>query len=133
MKIATAEWAVFTKRVHDRDFDACSMLWGDTDVESDPYQVWHSSQIEGGSNFVGFSHPVADELIERARTEFEASQRSALYRELGRILYDEQPYMWLNVRPDLDAVHRRVKGIFPSLNFYDFEDMWIDPAVPVSR
>jgi len=133
MEIATLEWAAYLERIHARDFDACSMAWGDTDVESDPHAVWHSSQAESGSNFVGFVNPEADALIERARTEFDPARRSALFRELGRILYDEQPYMWLNVRPDLEAVHKRVRGLSPSLNFYDFSSVWIDPAAPERR
>jgi peptide/nickel transport system substrate-binding protein len=128
MDIARAEWGVFIRRIHDRDFDACTMAWGDTDVESDPFQVWHSSQAASGSNFVGFRHARADRLIEQARVEFDPGRRAALYRELGRILEAEQPYMFLNVRPDLDAVHRRVRGVRPSLNFYDFDAMWIDEA-----
>ena len=123
---------MFSKRTHDRDFDACSMLWGDTDVASDPYQIWHSSQAKGGSNFVSFKNARADEIIEQARVEFDASRRSALYRELGRILYEEQPYMWVNIRPDLDAVKKRVKGITPSLNWYNFDDVWLEDAAESS-
>jgi len=126
MDISKAEWPVFSKRTHDRDFDACSMLWGDTDVASDPYQIWHSSQAKGGSNYVSFKSARADELIEQARVEFDPQRRGALYREFGRILYEEQPYMWINIRPDLDAAKKRVKGLYPSLNWYNFDDVWID-------
>ncbi len=128
MDISKMEWAVFSKRIHDRDFDACSMLWGDSDVWSDPYQIWHSSQAKDGSNFVGYKNAKLDELIEKGRVEFDAGKRSAIYRELGRILYEEQPYLWLNVRPDLDAAKNRVKGIYPSLNFYNFDDVWLERA-----
>jgi peptide/nickel transport system substrate-binding protein len=126
MEISKLEWPVFAKKTHDRDFDACSMLWGDVDALSDPYQIWHSSQAKDGSNYVSFKNARADELIEQARVEFDPARRSGLYRELGRILYDEQPYMWINVRPDLDAVKKRVKGIRPSLNWYNFDDVWLD-------
>ena len=126
MDISKAEWPVFAQRIHDHDFDVCSMLWGDTDVQSDPYQIWHSSQAANGSNYVSFKSERADELIEQARVEFDPVRRSGLYRELGRILYEEQPYLWLNIRPDLDAVKKRVKNIHPSLNWYNFDDVWID-------
>jgi peptide/nickel transport system substrate-binding protein len=126
MEISKLEWAVFSKRIHDHEFDACSMLWGDTDSWSDPYQIWHSSQAKDGSNFIGFKSAKADELIEQARVEFDPAKRSALYRELGRILYQEQPYLWLNIRPDLDSAKKRVKGLYPSLNFYNFDDVWLE-------
>ncbi|MFN7134002.1 MAG: ABC transporter substrate-binding protein, partial [Myxococcales bacterium] len=47
MEIARAEWSVFTRRLIERDFDACSLLWGTNDATNDPYQTWHSSQIDG--------------------------------------------------------------------------------------
>ena len=134
MDISSLEWSIFIKRTHDKEYDACSMIWTDMDVQADPYQSWHSSQIRGGSNWVGFNNPRADELIEQARVEFDPVRRSAMYRELGRILYEEQPYMFINIRPDLDAVKKRVKGISPSINWYNFDDVWIDekaaPAPP---
>jgi peptide/nickel transport system substrate-binding protein len=126
MDISRAEWAVFSKRTQDHDFDACSLMWGDVDAPSDPFQIWHSSQAKDGSNFVSYKNPRVDELIEKGRLEFDPQKRSALYREIGRILFEDQPYMWINVRPDLDAVNRRVKGIYPSLNFYNFNDIWLE-------
>jgi len=123
--IVKVEWAEFARRVYARDFDACSMLWMDTDAASDPYQIWHSSQSKGGSNVVGFHHSRADELMEKARVTFDPDARAQLYQELGRILYQEQPYLWLNVRPDLDAVGKRVRGIRPSLANYNFEEIWL--------
>ncbi|HEY3449473.1 MAG TPA: ABC transporter substrate-binding protein [Myxococcales bacterium] len=132
MDISKLEWSVFIKRTHDKDYDACSMIWTDMDVQSDPYQVWHSSQVKGGSNWVGFNNQRVDELIENARVEFDAVRRSAMYRELGRILYDEQPYMFVNIRPDLDAVKKRVKGLHPSVNWYNFDDVWIDDKAVAS-
>ncbi|MBI5545810.1 MAG: hypothetical protein HY901_18120 [Deltaproteobacteria bacterium] len=133
MDISKAEWPVFSKRTHDRDFDACSMLWGDTDAQSDPYQIWHSSQAKGGSNFVGFKNARADEIIEQARVEFDPVRRSGLYRELGRILYEEQPYLWINIRPDLDAVKKKVKGLRPSLNWYNFDEVWLDERMEAAQ
>ena len=59
-----------------RTFDACSMAWV-SPIESDPYQIWHSSQAENGSNYVGFVNEEADRLIE-ARLEFDADRRAAL-------------------------------------------------------
>lgn len=132
MDISKLEWPVFSKRTHDKDYDACSMIWTDMDVQTDPYQVWHSSQARGGSNYVSFDNARADELIESARVEFDPVRRSAMYRELGRILYDEQPYMFVNIRPDLDAVKKRVKNIHPSVNWYNFDEVWIDDKAMAS-
>lgn len=89
------EWSVFEERIHNRNFDAVSLAWGGT-VEEDPYQIWHSSQIQGhGSNYISFSDPEADALIEKARTTMDADKRNQLYHKLHAILHKEQPYTFL--------------------------------------
>ncbi|NIP29214.1 MAG: peptide-binding protein, partial [Candidatus Dadabacteria bacterium] len=92
MNIRKIEWAVFVQRLNERKFDAVTLAWS-MGVETDPYQVWHSSQKEGGgSNFIGFENRQADKLIEEARTEFDRNKRTELYRKFISIIHDEQPY-----------------------------------------
>ena len=55
MSIRKIEWAVFIQSITERKFDAVTLGWS-LGVESDPYQLWHSSQAEKGSNFVGFKN-----------------------------------------------------------------------------
>ncbi len=89
--------------------------------------MWHSSQAKDGSNVISFKDPRADDLIEQARATLDDAKRNALYRQLGRILYDEAPYVFLYSRPSLDAVRTRVHGIRPSVAWYDLQDVWIAP------
>lgn len=114
MEIRQVEWALFTQRLNTRDFDAVVLGWG-LPFEQDPYQLWHSSQVEKGSNFVGYSDPESDRLIEKARTEFDREKRAALYRELHRRIHESQPYTFLFTRPHLIALHRRFENtkIYP--------------------
>ncbi|MGH7890175.1 MAG: peptide-binding protein, partial [Thermodesulfobacteriota bacterium] len=62
MEIRKTEWAVFTQRLNERKYDAVTLAWS-MGVESDPYQIWHSTQAEQGSNFVGFVNQETDRLI----------------------------------------------------------------------
>jgi peptide/nickel transport system substrate-binding protein len=111
MKIRQIEWAVFTQRLQDRAFDAVILGWS-MGVETDPYQVWHSSQADGrGSNFVGFKNKRVDELLEEARGEFSRSRRIQLYREFARIVHNEQPYTFLFCNKSLVAVSSRFKNV----------------------
>ena len=105
--------------------DATSLRWGNTDVAQDPYEIWHSSQIKDGSNFVSFRNAQVDALIEQARATLDDARRNEMYRQLGRILYDEAPYVFLYNRPSLDAVRDRVHGIRPSVVWYDLQDVWL--------
>jgi len=104
------EWSVFTQKVIDRDFDAVNMAWGGS-VKSDPYQIWHSSQIESGSNYVRFNNPEADKLIEQARKTLDEDKRNALYHKFHRIIHRQQPYTFIYTRPEQRFLDRRFENV----------------------
>jgi peptide/nickel transport system substrate-binding protein len=110
MNIRNTEWAVFTTRLNERKFDAVTLGWS-MGVEADPYQIWHSSQIEQGSNFVGFANKEADNLIDAARIEFDRDKRIELYRKFSEIVHEEQPYTFLFCRESTVALNKRFKGV----------------------
>ncbi len=110
MEIRQLEWATMLKLLHDRRFDAAMLAWA-MPLEQDPYQLWHSTQIEQGSNYVGFSNARADQLIEDARREFDKERRNAMYREFQRIVHEEQPYTFLFTSPSLVAVAKRFGNV----------------------
>jgi peptide/nickel transport system substrate-binding protein len=129
MDIQRVEWSAFTKRLLEHSFDACTLLWGSSDPFDDPAQIWHSSSVKGGSNYIDFKNPEADALIEQARVEFDTAARDALYSKFGAVLHEEQPYTILYTRPELDLLHKRVKGAKPNLSSWNYETMWLDPAL----
>jgi len=110
MDIRKTEWAVFTQRLNERNFDAVTLAWS-MGVESDPYQIWSSTQAESGSNFVGFKNAEADKLIEQARQEFDRKKRIELYRKFSTIVNDEQPYTFLFCRKATVAVAKRFENV----------------------
>jgi len=110
MQIRRIEWAVFIKNLDERDFDAVTLSWT-FGLDQDPYQVWHSSQAEKGSNFVGFKNARVDELIEAGRTEFDRDKRSAMNKEIHRIIDEEQPYTFMFASPALVALHKRFTNV----------------------
>jgi peptide/nickel transport system substrate-binding protein len=127
MEIKKVDWAVYTELLRLHQFDAASLRWNNNDVVEDAYQVWHSSQIKDGSNYISFRNPRVDQILEEARATLDDARRDALYREMGRILYEEEPYTFLYSRPTLDAAAKRVHGLKPSVTWYDLEDVWVDP------
>ncbi len=110
MNIRKTEWAVFIQNLNERNFDAVTLGWS-LGVESDPYQIWHSSQTEKGSNFVGFENARADKLIEQARVEFSRKERIKKYREFTQILYEEQPYTFLFARRSTVVAHKKFDNV----------------------
>jgi peptide/nickel transport system substrate-binding protein len=108
--IRKLEWAVFIQKIQGHDFDACTLGWS-LGWEADPYQLWHSSQAEKGSNFVGFESEEADRIIETARQEFDAEKRHRLFQRFHEIIHEEQPYTFLFTTEALVAVDRRFENI----------------------
>jgi peptide/nickel transport system substrate-binding protein len=95
------EWTVFIKQILERKYEATMLGWGSS-LDSDPYQIWHSSQIDNqGSNHIAFNNKRVDEILEQARQTLDKGARDELYQEFSRIIADEQPYLFLFERPHL--------------------------------
>ncbi len=110
MSIRKLEWAVFLGRIQKHEFQATSLGWS-MGWESDPFQVWHSSQADKGSNHVGFKNAEVDRLIEEGRKEFDAEKRRKLYHRMHEIVHEEQPYTFLFTMQALVAVDRRFRNV----------------------
>ncbi|MFW5878401.1 MAG: peptide-binding protein [Myxococcota bacterium] len=132
MLIQMVEWAGFTRRLREGEFDACTLAWsGGHPHGGDPTQIWHSSSIEGGSNYIGYSNPRVDRLIERARVEMDQEARNEMWRRFSRLIYAEQPYTWLWTSPRLTLINKRFRGVRESLMWWQFKDWWVaDESLP---
>ncbi|MGQ0615246.1 MAG: ABC transporter substrate-binding protein, partial [Planctomycetaceae bacterium] len=97
MEAEYMEWNQFLKRTKDRDFEACWGAWFHGD-DFDPKSIFHSRQIEvpGSQNYVQWSTPRADAVIDQLKTTFDLKERYKLAHELHAIFHEEQPYtiMW---------------------------------------
>ncbi|MBU3678597.1 MAG: hypothetical protein FGM32_03205 [Candidatus Kapabacteria bacterium] len=116
LDVRKLEWSVFLENLRTRKFDLSIGAWVNDPIPSDPYQIWHSSQIGNkGSNYAGFSSPRADQLLEMNRVEFDESKRIAYMQEFQRIVADEQPYIFL-WSPQYPAIYnKRLYGVRFSL------------------
>lgn len=128
MKVDKLEWASFLEKVLNREFDAVTLGWMSS-LESDPYQIWHSSQAneERSSNHVGFENDQADELIEQVRVTLDKDKRSAIFKSLHRILDKEQPYRFLYTGKDHGAYHKRFRGVkwYRIRPGFDLTEWWV--------
>ncbi len=126
MDIEKIDGSVYIGRVRNHDFDAASLSWSSSDALVDNFQIFHSTQAKGGSNYVSYSNPKVDQLLEQIRTEFDPRARAAHERQVHRLLYDDQVYLFLSLRPALDAVKTRVRGLEPSIAWYDLTKVWLE-------
>jgi peptide/nickel transport system substrate-binding protein len=128
VKIKVIEWSVFLSNFIDkRRFDAVLLGWS-LGREPDNYDIWHSSKIkEGEFNFVGYANLEVDRLLDEARKTFNQDTRKELYHQVHKILYDEQPYMFLYVPDALPIISSRFEGIKPAPIGvgYNLIDWWV--------
>ena len=81
-------------------------------LEPDQFGIWHSSQQKPGQfNFIGYSNPKVDQLLEQGRREFDPDKRMQLYHQFAEVLYDDSPIVYLSAGYNLTAIHKRVRGI----------------------
>jgi peptide/nickel transport system substrate-binding protein len=124
MDIASRDWAAFTERLNQRDFDAANLGWI-MPLEGDPEQAWHSKwSVKASSNRSGLADPKVDQLIEALQVELDRAERTRLFHELQRRIYDLQPYLFGVDVPHKFALSKRVRN---------FQMFAIDPGYAIRR
>jgi ABC-type transport system substrate-binding protein len=120
------EWAVFIAQyINKQDFDACVLGWS-LSLDYDQYQLWHSSQAAGERlNFVSYKSKEVDRLLVLARSEFDEEKAKKYCHDLQRIIYEDQPYLFLDVPKSTGAMHR---GSF-RVKRPDGKGGWIDEPI----
>lgn len=94
-RLTTLDTPVLFERVLSGKFQGAFLAW-DLDLDPDVHALFHSSQFPpNGTNFVYYSNPEVDQLIERGRVTIDPVQRQAIYHELHARLAQDQPYLWL--------------------------------------
>ncbi len=117
----TIEWAAFLEKVRNHEFQAQIAGWGTGTDPDTGWNLWRTDQYDKGRNYGGYSNPRVDELFELARREFDQERRADMYREISKIIYDEQPYTFLVNPPILAAFNKRISGVqFSPRGIYNF-------------
>jgi peptide/nickel transport system substrate-binding protein len=128
VKIRTVEWAALLQQfIRPGYFDAYIMGWT---IPHDPdgFDVWHSSRMNGGLNFVSYADAEADACLEAARSTFDQAERKKRYDRFQEILHRDQPYCFLFVPYTLSAVHKRFRGIEPApAGIFHNTNLWWAP------
>ena len=110
INIKSIEWNSFVKLLDEKNFEAVRLAWGGGGVEWDPKQIWHSSSIAGaGSNFISYSNPEVDKLIDQARKLYDKEQRLPILHKVHEIISADYPYVFFfNGKYSLYAHTKRV-------------------------
>ena len=101
------EWSVFLNDfINVRHFDACILGWS-LSVDPDAYEIWHSSQIEKGFNFISYRNSAVDRLWEEGRREYDMEKRKQIYWKIHELIAEDQPYTFLFVPLAISALQNK--------------------------
>ena len=131
VSIRVIEWASFVNRfIKTGEFEAVVLGWS-LSLDPDQYSIWHSSQDGPGQfNFIGYNNPRVDTLLENGRKELNNEKRKHIYDEFSKIIYDEQPIIYLYAGYGLTAIHKKIKGvkkITPPAGVFHNDHEWYIP------
>ena len=107
VNIRVLEWASFLGRfIKPKQFDAVVLGWS-LSLDPDQYGIWHSSQQAPGQfNFISYSNPQADKLLEAGRIELNPDKRMKIYHAFSTILLEDSPVIYLSAGYGLSAIHK---------------------------
>lgn len=127
LELDPADWSIMLRKMDDRDYDAITLAWGGS-IESDLYQIFHSSQIaDKGDNFTSYINPELDRMIERARSTVDEQKRMPLWQATHRILHEDQPYTFLISRQALVFMDKRIQNVERSKIGLNFSQRFVMP------
>lgn len=94
------------------DFDA--FLWGrGVFFDPDYWVTWSTWAIDGAYNFVSYSNPELDALLEKGRATMDPQERKQIYWQVQDILAEEQPIIFLDWPTALLGVRANFAGYSP--------------------
>ncbi|MDF1878346.1 peptide-binding protein [Sulfurimonas sp. SAG-AH-194-C20] len=110
------EWQAFLNMVvFPHKFDSVLLGWG-LSPTPDPYLFWHKdSDKKGGFNLVGYNNPKINKMIEESQSMINREELGAKWREMFKIITDDNPYLFLFIPNSITAVDKRVKYVTPAL------------------
>lgn len=116
INIVAKEWTVFLDDTKRRDFEITCLGWIQGPDLDDLKQIWHTeSDTYDGSNRIGFGSAESDAIIEAIQYELDEEKRKELYFEIQKIIYEEQPYVFLYSPKNLLAIHGRFDNANPTV------------------
>jgi peptide/nickel transport system substrate-binding protein len=109
------------ERFRSHDFDLGITTWSSSSMQEDFTQLWHThSWGSDGSNYGGFGNATTDALVDSIKYTLNDSLRYSMSKRLQKIIYDDQPYVFMYSTNKKIIMHKRwgnqiMSAEFPSV------------------
>jgi peptide/nickel transport system substrate-binding protein len=120
------EWTVFSDQTNRKEFEAIVAGWS-VGLKVDLTTIWHSQSINDKFNYVSYSNPRVDELIEVAKREMDRSKAKLLWDEAQSLIVEDQPYTFLYIPQQVNGIHKRFRNVQMDTRgtFIHPEEWWV--------
>lgn len=128
LKLQALDKGALIDSLYPHKFESVVFNWAEP-FDPDIYTEWNSTQVEEGMNFMSYSNPEVDVLLEKARESMDRETRKKLYHEIQKKIVEDAPYVWLWNQDSAMGVNQRVKGLSkpsPAGLLVDPEKVWVD-------
>jgi len=122
------EWTVMMDRVRSSNFETMVHAWR-VGTKADLSPIWAcKSRRKGGYNRIDYCNPTVDSLNAEACRILDFDKAQPLFYQAQELIYEEQPYTFLYVPRQLNALNERFKGAEPNAigmyrNLYEW---WVE-------
>lgn len=119
-----SEWKVFLDEMKALNYQICRASWiGDF---SDPSTFFDIFESTSGNNRTGWRHELYDQLLARTRIELDPRRRHELFREMERILVEQEcPILPVYRYVNTGLIAESVSGWYPNpRSVHPFKYMW---------
>ncbi len=130
--IRTLEFQSVVQKLLSSEYESCVLGWG-TPTKPDLTNHWHSSAVpRNGMNISVYKNPAVDDLIDRAKAETNRSTAMELWRQAQRIIYADQPFTFLLIPHEVNALDERFCNVKPNAIsfFYNLRGWRVTPDCP---
>jgi peptide/nickel transport system substrate-binding protein len=125
------EWntMIQTLQSQERNFDAVVSGWVEY-FQKDDSGILHSRNLDGPYQYVGYSNPRVDQLLDTLIVEMDRERALPLWQEYQRIVVQDAPYIPLYYQRRMAGVRERVRNtqmdIRGELN--EIQRWWLSPG-----
>jgi peptide/nickel transport system substrate-binding protein len=114
VNVHTLEFGVFIKKVMSSEFDSCVLGWK-TATKPDITNLWHSTAVRpAGYNISSYQNSEVDSLIDQAKVTLDSKAAGALWSQVQKIIYRDQPFTFIAIPYEVNALHSRFCDVEPN-------------------
>lgn len=127
LRIVAADWSVYLPTVFAKRY-TLTILGTSGQVDPDDY-LFNNFRTGDARNFVNFSDPAFDKLVEEGQTIANEAQRKRIYDQAQMRLMELVPMVMLFHSTTFEAVRRHVQGFehWPNQSYYGLRRTWMAP------